>query len=277
MLEKHKGSAGNYWLENDGVTVGPRLTECLAVRSAQSLARSVVLYSHGEQDSGFTTSTALATEVAEGMTQILSEIRTAILPSGPNALPVWWDMLGPRYSANELNEYRLRDAMITEIDSLSRNFRGAEKYALLLDSSTHPTETNEGYGRMGAWTGRKIVQWLKDLSELRGPSISGTVRTGNDVAVTISTPAGKTLVKPDEPDFFGLFDVSDNRISITNYSWDGDVLTITGETQPAKMRYPARKDGSSDITRVIRLSDPSDPLFTGEPGLPLESIQTVVF
>lgn len=275
VLQKHTGAAGNYWLENDGETAGPRLDDHLAVLAAQTLSRSVVVYSHGEQDAGYTSTTVLADEVAAGMTELLLAIRTVLNPVGPNALPVFWDILGPRYSTHEMNEYRLRDAMLTEIDGLSRNFRGAEKYALRLDGTTHPSEDNDGYGRMGAWTGRKVAKWLIDLGELRGPQIGTVTRSGSSVSVPIVTPSGGTLIRPSEPDFFGLFDASDNRIPITSYSWSGDTLTITGATEPARFRYPARKGGAADIEKIVRLANPSDPIFEGEPGLPLESAQTV--
>lgn len=275
VLAMHTGAAGNYWLQNDGVTEGPRLTSHLALIAAQTLSRSVVVYSHGEQDAGFTSTDARAIQVADGMTSLLYAIRAELNPAGPNALPVFWDLIGPRYAGHEFNEYRLRDAMIDEIDSLSRNLRGVEKYALRLDSTVHPSEDLEGYGRMGAWAGRKVAQWLIDLGELRGPQISSVVRSGNDVAISINVPSGKTLVKPADPDFIGLWNAAGSRVGILSQSWSGNTLTVKASDTPATFRYPARSDRAFDINNIIRLSDPSDAIFPGEPGLPLESSKTV--
>ena len=272
VLEKNKGSiTTNYWLENDGTTAGPRLTTAVNAITALSQKPILAVYSHGEQDAGFTTTSALAEEVTDGMVEIFDQIRTA---AGDANMPFFVDILGQRFVSQEFNEYRLRDAMLAMIAAEADVFRGCEKYPLLLDNTTHPT-TDIGYATMGAWTGRKVAAWLLDET-LPGPSIASAVRTGNNVAVTITVPSGGTLIKPAQPDYFGLFDASDNRIPITDYSWSGDVLTITGASVPARLRYPARENKLADIARVVRLSNPSNAnrLFVGEPGLPLESAPT---
>lgn len=275
VLEPHKGASTNYWLESDGTTAGPRLTAAVDAITVLAQKPLIFMHSHGEQDAGFTATSAIANDVAAGMLEIYSQVRAV---AGSSSLPVFVDLIGPRFAAQEFNEYRLRDAMVAMIAGASRVYRGAEKYALLLDKTTHPS-TDFGYACLGAWTGRKVAAWLLDTMTTNpapGPSISSAVRTGNSVAVTIATPAGGSLVKPATPDFFGLFDASDNRIPVTGYSWSGDTLTITGATQPARFRYPARIDGAANVANVVRLANPSDPLFAGEPGLPLESAPTVV-
>jgi len=280
VLEKNKGLADNYWLENDGVTAGPRLTTAAGAIAALSQKPILTVSSHGEQDATATTTAALVSEITDGMAEIFSQLRTAM---GDANAPVFADILGYRFASNEFNEYRLRDAMLDMIDLDADIFRGAEKYALQLDSTTHPVIDYLGYGQMGAHTGRKVAAWLVDGTDLRGPSIAGAVKTGSEVAVTITVPAGKTLVKPESPDFFGLFDENEDRVAITGYAWDGNVLTLTAENDSAaKLRYPARPVAGRtppliDISKIIRLSDPSsaDRIYTGEPGLVLESAKTI--
>lgn len=271
VLAANTGSSGNYWVEDDGVTSGPRLTTAVDGITALTQKPIIFVYSQGEQDALFVTTSLEANDVSDAMFDaIITDVRTA---AGSSSLPVFVDMLGPRYSGSEFGEYLLRDAMIDMVDDNSNVFRGAEKYAAILDNTTHPT-TDFGYARLGAWSGRKVATWLVDGTPEGGPSISGVVRSGNDVEFTITVPDGKTLVKPDSPDFFGLFDGDDNRIAITDFSWGGDNLTVTGETQPSFVRYPARKGGSVDIENVVRLSDPEEPIFDGEVGYPLESMKT---
>jgi hypothetical protein len=205
------------------------------------------------------------------------QIRSALNPGNPGGMPLFVDMLGPRYAHQEVAEYWMRDRLLELIASNTDVYRGAEKYALQLDATTHPTPA--GYMQMGAHTGRKAASWLLDTTQVpAGPSITSPIRAGNNATVTISVPAGGTLVKPSEPDFFGLFDASDNRIDITGYSWAGNDLTLTGATQPAKLRYPCPTGKKNvDITKIIRLSDPVNRIYTGEPGFVLESMATHVF
>lgn len=278
VLAENTGAAGNYWVENDGTTSGPLLTSAVNAVTALTQKPSFWLYSHGEQEVGFVATSIYATEIAGVMkSAIIAGLRTASGATDATGWPVWVDMLGPRFSGDEVGEYLLRDAMISTVNDGAPLLRGAEKYALLLDNTTHPTTDNNGYGRYGAWLGRKLSAWLLDGSDLRGPSISSAVRSGSNVAVTISVPSGGTLVKPSEPDFFGLWDGSGARLGITNYSWSDNVLTLTADGTPATFRYPARQPNNrrADISRIVRLSDPADPLFDDEPGLPLESVSTV--
>lgn len=276
VLQQNDGGSG-YWVENDLITDGPLLASAISAIGADTTGHSCIVYSHGEQDSANLSTASEATNVATAMLHLLTELRTAENPGNPGGVPVFVDMLGPRFPSNELGEYLLRDAMIDMIDANARIYRGAEKYAAFLDSTTHPAEGFEGYARLGAWAGRKAAHWLLNDAALDGPSIGTVTRTGSSVTVPINVPVGETLIKPSVPDFFGLFDASENRIPITNYSWSGDTLTLTAAETPAKFRYPARKGGNSDIRKIVRLSDPSSPYYPGEPGLPLESVKTVTF
>ncbi|NPD15794.1 hypothetical protein HOY34_11335 [Xinfangfangia sp. D13-10-4-6] len=275
VLQKHTGAADNYWLENDGTTAGPRLTAALAAMAGAGVGYGALCYSHGEQDAAFTTTATLANEARAGMEAIRQAARTAINPGNPNGIPWFVDLLGPRFTLHEMNEYRLRDAMLDMIGGDTRTFRGAEKYAANLDATTHPAEDFSGYARLGAWAGRKMAKFYTDLGELRGPQIGAVIRSGSAVTVPITTPGDVALVRPDRPDFFGLWDASGTRLPITGFGWTGNTLTITAGGTPATMRYPARSDRPHDITNIIRLNNPADPVFPGEPGLPLESVRTI--
>lgn len=274
VLKKHTGVADNYWLEDNATTAGPRMTEAQGVIAALTVPFGACLYSHGEQDAGFTTTAALADEVVTGMRRIRELSRLAIRPASPATVPFFVDVLGPRYASQEMGEYLLRDSMIANLIGQANTFRGVEKYALSLDSTLHPTGDNDGYGRMGAWAGRKVANWLATGQELRGPSVATTSRAGNIVSVAITVPAGETLVKPATPDFFGLWGASGTRLPITAYEWSGNTLKLTTQTPAATLRYPARSEKPHDIKNIVRLSNPAAPLFAGESGLPLESIRT---
>ena len=274
VLQKNTGPASNYWLENNATTAGPRMIEAQGIIAAQTAPFGTCIYSQGEQDVTGATSVALANEIVTGMRRIRELSRLAIRPASPATVPFFVDLLGPRYAAGELGEYLLRDAMITNLIGQPNTFWGVEKYALSLDSTAHPTRDNDGYGRMGAWAGRKVANWLATGTGLRGPSISSVSRSGNTVTVNISVPAGETLVTPGQPDFFGLWDAAGNRLPITRNTWVGNSLELVTQSPAATFRYPARSDRPHTISSIVRLSAPSSPLFVGEPGLPLESTIT---
>jgi hypothetical protein len=279
ILQAHAGSAG-YFVADDLVTAGPLLTTALSAISGYAVKPQIMLYSHGQQDARTITTEAQSISAQTAMEDVLwPQIRTALNSGTPAAVPIFVDMIGPRYASDEIAEYWMRDRLIESIDAGTNVHRGAETYGCQLDATVHPTEA--GYQLMGAHAGRHVNAWIVDgVTSLRGPSIASAVRTGNNVAVTITVPATKTLVKPTAPDFFGLFDGSDNRIAITGYSWVGNVVTLTAASTPSKLRYPCRPIGSADsrtidIDNIIRLTDPSDPVYAGEPGLLLESTVTL--
>lgn len=274
VLKKNSGGVDNYWLEDNATTAGPRMIEAQGIIGALTVPFGACLYSQGEQDAGFTNTAALADEVVSGMRRIRELSRLAIRPASPATVPFFVDVLGPRYASNEVGEYLLRDSMLSNLIDQANTFRGAEKYALSLDSTTHPTSDNDGYGRMGAWTGRKVANWLATGQDLRGPSIASTARAGNVVSVLITAPSGGTLVKPASPDFFGLWDSSGVRLPIIGYSWSGNTLNLTTSRPASTFRYPARSDKLHNISNIVRLANPASPLFPGEPGLPLESTRT---
>lgn len=282
ILEANAGSSG-FWVNNDKTTAGPLLTTALSTLSSFSPKPLFTIWSHGEQDVLSITTQTQAENVRDAVRDVLwPQMRAGIDSVDPDDVPIWVDMIGPRFAGSEFGEYLLRDQMIDLIDATANTYRGAEKYALLLDNTTHPSRDLLGYGRMGAYTGRKVAAWLVDKAdEVRGPSINSgsVVKSGASVTVPITVPAGKTLIKPASPQFFGLFDASENRVPITGYSWSGDTLTLTAaNTTATRLRYPARESGFADINRIVRLSNPSsaDRLFVGEPGLPLESAKTIV-
>lgn len=273
VLAAHLGTAGNYWVEDDGITAGPRLTTTIAAITALTQKPAIFLYSHGQQDAGFVTNSTEATAVADAMIDtIIADVRTE---AGSSSIPVFVSMLGPRFEAQEMGEYLLRDAIIDMVNGASNVFWGAENYACRLDSTTHPSEDNRGYGYMGAQVGRRVAEYLLTGASLSGPTIGTVTRSGSDVTVPINVPAGKSLVKPADPDFIGLWDGSGNRLSIISNSWASDTLTVTVSGTPTTFRYPARPLRPYDLDSIIRLTDPVDPLYSGEPGLPLESKKTV--
>jgi len=276
VLAANAGSMG-YWVEDDGTTPGPRLSAAVSAIGGYATRPVLAVYSHGEQDATKVTTQSAANDVVAAMADtIIPDIRAAIDAGAPTDVPVWLDMLGPRYPGDELGEYMIRDGMIGIVEAGTNLFRGAEKYALQLGQDTHPTPA--AYQQMGAHTGRKVANWLVNQTDLRGPSITSPVLAGSNVTVTINVPSGKTLIKPSRPTFFGLFDESDAPIEITGYAWIGNDLTLTCASPPAKLRYPVRPDETLvDITRIIRLSSPSDPVYDGEHGLVLESMVTHVF
>ena len=270
ILAMHTGTAGNYWLEND-LTAGPLLTAATTSISGSSLTAGFGLHSQGEQEATAITDFANVGKVRDGYSAIWAGIRAVARPSSPTSFPIFVDVLGIRYAGQDEHEHWVRDAQLEAIASGTNIIRGCEKYALKLGETTHPARDLGGYAQMGAHTGRIVESWLLTGTAERGPSISSAVRTGNSVAVAISTPSGKTLLKPTEPDFFGFWDASGNALAITGFSWGDSTLTITTAGTPAKMRYPARTGRVHDITNIIRLSAPTTPIYTGEPGLVLQS------
>lgn len=285
VLERNDGGAG-YWVGDDLASAGPLLSSAISAIGGYSPKPLITIDSHGEQDAGLMSGASEAADWKTAKLYMLTEIRTAINSGNPTGMPVWMDILGPRFPAHEIGEYLVRDKMIEIVDENTRIYRGAEKYALQLDGTTHPVAGSDGYAQMGAHTGRKVASWLVDTSQSpSGPSIINPQRNGRDVSVTISVPAGQTLVKPANPEWFGLFDGSENRIPISNFSWSDNVLTMTAAPSPApipaKLRYPCRPIPTSpinvDITKIIRLSNPVDPIYPGEPGFVLESMKTHTF
>ena len=274
VLNKFQGSTG-YWVENDGVTPGPLLTAAVTALSGYSPKATFLIWSQGEQEATAGITSADATLFKTAINTIFSSCRAACNPGSPTSVPIFLDMLGPRYQADEASEYIVGDAIIDVIAAGTNLYRGAEKYALRLDLTTHPTRDKSGYSQLGAHEGRKVNGWLLG-SVPSGPSITSAVRTGNNVAVTVTVPSGKSLIKPSQPDFFGLYDGSGNSISITDYNWSGNVLTLTAASQPSTLKYPVPlRVGTgatkpTDINKVVRLASPSDPVVVGEPGLVLE-------
>lgn len=282
IVQANAGGAG-YWVADDLVTAGTPLTNAVNKFSGASTKPQIIIYSHGEQEA-----VKLLTEAASYAPQtaivnkLLPDVRSACNAGSPTSVPVWIDLLGPRFAGSELAEYWMRDRLLGVIAGGTNIFRGIEKYQGQLTRDTiHPSPAT--YKLYGAQLGRKVTSWLLGLGELRGPQINtvGVIKSGNQVTIPITVPSGKTLVKPASPRFFGFFDGSDNRIDITSWSaWSGNSITATLASAPSKMRYPAARPASEgdliDITQIIRLSDPSPALYVGETGLPLESIQTLV-
>lgn len=275
ILQANAGTSG-YWV-SDAMADGPLLTAALTSIAGYATKPHVILHSHGEQDSTGLVSDTAADNMQTALTTVLwPHLRSAINSGSPTSIPIFMDMLGPRYPIDEQKEYKVRDRIIDAVTAATNVFWGVEKYALQLAGDVHPADTGLGYAQMGAWIGRIVASWLVSHSAvLTGPSISGVTRVGNRVTVAVNVPAGKTLIKPAAPDFLGLFDASENRLPTSNYAWSGNDLSFDVPATPAKFRYPARTGKLLvDTSKIIRLADPSDPLFTGEIGLPLRSCKT---
>lgn len=275
IIAANAGSPG-YWVENDTTTAGPLLTATLAAIAGYSPTKPhFVLYSHGEQDATSLVSVAVADDMKTALTgKLWPSIRSAINSGAPTDVPIFVDMPGPRYAVDELDEYTVRDRLIDAVNEGTNIFWGIEKYALPLDATTHPS-SDVGYRQQGAHAGRKVAAWLVDHDSVpRGPSITGVSRSGNRLTVAISVPAGKTLVKPAAPIFFGAWNGS-TKLSLSGFSWSGNDLSFDCSGTPTTFRYPARTGNRIvDLTSIVRLTDPSDPLYTDEIGFPLESCKT---
>lgn len=274
ILQANRGAADNYWV-SDAMTNGPRLATIVANVGAYSPKPLLTFHSHGQQDVTGITTEADSYDVQDALTGVLwPQVRLALNPGNPSGQPIWLDMIGPRFAADEFAEYWLRDRFIESIEATNRTYMGSETYHLPFDATVHPT--NEGYAWYGATHGRKGAAWLVDKNAyLRGPQIASAAIVGSTVEVTITVPSGTTLIKPEKPDFFGLFTSEETRVQQSAYSWVGNKLVIGFKGSPARLRYPARSDRTKDINNVIRLDNP-DPLFVGEPGLVLESTKTIV-
>lgn len=269
IWQGHAGAPG-YWVSTSGTSNGPLLTSAISRINLCSTDPVIILDSHGEQDATAMDGDGTAATVITCWEYKFQKVREACNAGSPTGVPIFVDILGPRYVADEFDEYALRDAMLGMIDAGTNLYRGAEKYALTLDNTTHPCEDATGYGRMGEWTGRKVAAWLVGDAVPDGPSISGVVRSGNNLTVSIAVGGGDTLVKPTNPMYFGAWNAGGTRLVATGYSWSGNDLTITYAEQPATFRYPAREEAKCDITRVVRYDD-----VNGLPGFPLESVATV--
>lgn len=271
VLQVNEGSSG-YWVTNAGAA-GSLLTSAVSAIGGYAIKPLVSIYNHLQQDSIQVTTEALADDVIEAIEDRLwPDWRAALNAGSPTSQPIWVEMHGHRFSGDEMAEYWLRDGMISLIERSTNVFRGSETYYLPMDATTHPT--SDGYRWMGAQTGRRVAAWLQGAAELRGPQIASAAIVRNAVEVTFTIPAGTTMLRPTNPDFFGLFTSGDVRIPHGTASWSGRTLRLPFEGAPAKLRYPARSDRTLDINNVIRLANDA-PLFTGEPGLVLESAGTI--
>lgn len=281
VLAVNAGSAG-YWIENNG-DAGPLLDAATTATDGYATKPHWINYSHFEQDAGQITTEAASHDVIDAVTGTLwPELRTAVGTVNGETATIFADLIGPRFVEDEFAEYWMRDRLIEVLDDATtvNVLRACEKYSLPLGLNTHPTAW--GYQQFGALKGRKTAQWLIDKTQLRGPRIDvdNVAVVGDWVEVPILTPSGKTLVKPAAPQFFGLFDASENRLPIVATAWDGAKIKLKPSSPAAlaSLRYPARPTGAWKTSDIIRLSDPSvtDAYFTGERGLPLESIKTLV-
>lgn len=266
IRQANDGGTG-WWVQNNN-NRGSLLTPALAVINAYPVKPQFALWSHGERDAQVATTQAEIDAVQTAITsRLFPDIRAALNASAPNSVRIFVDLLGFRYLADQDRENGLRDMMLSLLGSQPSLYRGAEKYAIELDSTFHPTE--RGYLTLGAHAGRQVAAVLATGVELEAPGISTATRSGNRVDVTISVPAGKTLVKPAMPSHFGVYDAGGVRMAY-RASWAGNVLSLTTPNAPARLRYPAR-EAVFDASRIVRLSDPVDPLFLNEPGIPLQS------
>lgn len=297
IREENAGLSAGHWVNNDG-TAGSHLTNAVSEISTQWPGNVVAafIWSHGEQE---------ATKIIEESTwadmvaradraydaaesRLLPDIRAAIHATNGGGMAVFADLPGPRFRPQELGEYAVRDRLLEWINTSSSddNFRGAEKYAVPLDDTTHPSDL--GYFQLGVWQGRKLGAWYANtgvVDPAPGPSIdTGNVSVTNPsdpalnttITVPIITPSGETLVMPDNPDFFGVWDANGARLRITASGSGSNVtLTVLDNAAPATLRYPAAiGDRPFDQDNIIRLSR----TVTGdsrEMGLPLESIATL--
>ena len=266
-IREEFANGNGYWVTN-GNGNGPLLTSAVNAIAGYAVKPQFAIWSHGERDAQFVnTQTDVDNVRSAVVNRLFPGIRAALNSGAPLGVRIFVDMLGFRYVADEARENMMRDMMIGVINDQPNVMRGAEKYAIELDSTFHPTQI--GYQTLGAHTGRRIAAQLATGSNLEAPSIASASCSGNNVTVNINVPSGGALVKPADPGHFGLYDAGGSRLSYTA-SWSGDSVTLTCPSQPATLRYPAR-EARFDASRIIRLSDPADPIFPGEPGLPLQS------
>lgn len=274
-LEKFKGSVGNYWVENDGVTPGPLLVSFVNTITALAAdARPKILrWSQGQQDASVIANFSDVALFKTAVQTIWQALRTACNAGSPTTIPFFVDMLGIRYEPDWPYEHWIRDALIDLIAAGTNVFRGAETYAARMDTTMHPSNDARGYGQIGAHAGRIVSSWGLTGAVPASPTIGAVTRLANVVTVPITTPG--TLIKPGQPDWFGLFDGAGAQIPIVNYVWSGNSLLLTAAAQPASLRYPVATRRVTDPSRIIRLNAPAAPLVTDEIGLPLASTKAI--
>lgn len=264
-------NGNGHWV-TDAYAAGSLLTTAVAAIGTYADKPQFAIWSHGEADAQ-SSSLNVANVQTAITTRLFPDIRNACDSGAPNSVLIFADILGFRYIADQDRENALRDMMLNVISAGTNVFRGAEKYAVELDSTFHPTQI--GYQTLGAQTGRKVAELIATGNILEAPSIATASRSGTSVTVNISVPSGKTLVKPEHPAHFGLYDAGGVRLPYAA-SWSGDSVTLTCPSVPVSLRYPARET-SFDASRIVRLSNPTDAIFPGEPGLPLQSRLPITF
>ncbi|MCV2448897.1 hypothetical protein [Paracoccus sp. DMF] len=270
ILQANDGGNG-YWVAN-GNSAGPLLTAAVAAIGTYADKPQFAIWSHGEADAQ-SSSLNVANVQTAITTRLFPDIRSACDSGAPNSVLIFVDILGFRYIADQDRENALRDMMLNVISSQTNVFRGSEKYAVELDSTFHPTQI--GYQTLGAHTGRRVAELIATGNVLEAPAIATAGRSGTSVTININVPSGKTLVKPVHPAHFGLYDAGGVRLPYSA-SWSGDSVTLTCPSVPVSLRYPDR-EVFFDASRIVRLADPADPIFPGEPGLPLQSRLPIVF
>lgn len=270
ILEENADGTSGFWVGNDLASDGGRLTDTLTAIAGYAAKPAFVLWSHGERDASVVRTDAAATRVRNAANnRLIPRVRSALNSGAPTSVPVFVDMLGHRNAVDVDGEDLIRDALLRIIEAGTNIYHGAEKYAVELDATLHPTQT--GYMTLGAHAGRKAMAYLATGSVLHGPRIGTVTRSGLTITVPITVRSGETLVKPADPAHFGLYDAAGVRM-IYSAAWSGDTVSLTTPRPVATLRYPARET-KFDAARIIRYASPADPLFAGEPGLPLESIR----
>ena len=272
-IRQANADGNDWWVNNDG-SASALLNSVVAAMAGYGARPRIAVWSHGERDAQYVADAAAVALVKSAVTnRLFPDIRAAMIPGNPTGARIWVDMLGFRIVGDEDRENMLRDMIVEIITETQGVFRGAEKYAAELDATLHPTQA--GYQMLGAHTGRRVAHFLVTGNQLEAPTISGASRSGNTVTVNIAVPSGGTLVKPAHPGHFGLYNAGGAKMPYSAM-WAGDTLTLTTPNQAVSLRYPAREN-NFDASRIIRLADPNDPIYPGEPGLPLQSRLPIVF
>lgn len=231
LLQASENAAGNYYVHQDtGLFDGDAYA---ALETSMALAGNkcdLFIWSQGEQDShhlGAAEPTKATYKTH--LKSLLDQVRS--ITGNP---PVLIDPIGRRTGtfSNTGGVQLVREAQSETITENAYIHRGPEKFDQALFDDVHPADA--AYAVLGQRDGRKGLDLLGfTQAGVDGPSITGAVRSGTTVTVTISHDGGADFTPTTGIEGFHFFDDA-TEINITAaVRTNATTITLTLASTPA--------------------------------------------
>lgn len=225
-LKENDGAGDNWWYDDDTDTYGPRMEMFENIVSAFGVSRiEAIDWDQGESD-------ALSSEAVlqNAYEHIFDRLRT--LAGGGK--PIVITNIGRRSDTENSGYNNVRKAYRTIVGANAWAHFAPEKTHRTLVDSVHLTDA--AYGLHSTVLLRKIMSVLGETlsGPVDGPAISGAVRTGTSVAVSLSHPSGITDFVPTTGiEGFRFYDDA-TQIAITGaVRSDATTITLTLASTPS--------------------------------------------